>query len=339
MIGGPTIGEWHFDDEDGDRVRYDAMGVPVATVYRSAYEERGAGWYRRPHLPPVMVDEVDIPTAMAVCDRGLAEWAELTAPEPAAERGDEQALIDAHAAGGGAGRGRGRADAGDRDPARHGRRRQRGQERRSEVTDRYDLEILPVCLGLHMAHTGSADPLPSEDKARHVAWLRQRLADWQPTPHAKWERFDETVKTLIMATLDEVDPMPLDVLTPEEQDLVIAAIPLQAGLTRDGERMMSASGSATLTAEEEREAYRFGKVTGIGLDAGKRAIAESKTRRETMTREEAEAKLRALGQSSDMAAALVRNARAVLSQGHTIGLTAESAPKLHAVLSAYVGAK
>ncbi len=167
------------------------------------------------------------------------------------------------------------------------------------MTDRYDLEILPVCLGLHMAHTGSADPMPAEDKARHVAWLRQRLTDWQPA-HAKWERFDEAVKVLIMATLDEVDPMPLDALTPEEQDLVIASIPLQAGLTRDGELAIAAANTA---------------------------------------REEAEAQLGALGQSSDMAAALVRNARAVLSQGHTIGLTAESAPKLHAILSAYVGAK
>lgn len=108
------------------------------------------------------------------------------------------------------------------------------------MTARYDLEILPVSLGLHMAHTGSADPLPAEDKARHVAWLRQRLAEWQPS-HAKWERFDEAVKAIIMATLDEVDPMPLDVLTPDEQDLVIASIPLQTGLTRDGERVIAAA--------------------------------------------------------------------------------------------------
>ena len=168
------------------------------------------------------------------------------------------------------------------------------------MTDRYDLEILPICLGLHMAHTGSSDPLPEEDKASHVAWLRQRLAEWQPTAHAQWGRFDEAVKALIMATLDEVDPMPLDVLTPEEQDLVIAAIPLQTGLTRDGQRVIAAADVA---------------------------------------REEAEAQLRALGQSPDMAAALVRNASAVLPQGHTIGLTAESAPKLHAILSAYAGVK
>ena len=71
------------------------------------------------------------------------------------------------------------------------------------VPERYDLEILPVCLGLHMAHTGSADPLPEEDKARHVAWLRQRLADWQPAP-VWWTRFDDAVKALIEATLAEV---------------------------------------------------------------------------------------------------------------------------------------
>lgn len=68
--------------------------------------------------------------------------------------------------------------------------------------DRYDLDILAVCLALHTSHTGSAEPLPGEEEARYVAWLRQRLAEWQ-TPHPRTQRFDDAVKALVEATLAE----------------------------------------------------------------------------------------------------------------------------------------
>ncbi len=77
--------------------------------------------------------------------------------------------------------------------------------------DRYDLDILAVCLVLHMSHTGSSDQLSGEEEARYVAWLRQRLAEWH-APHPRTQRFDGAVKALVEATLAEIDAA--DELTP-----------------------------------------------------------------------------------------------------------------------------
>lgn len=43
-------GEWHYDTEAGRYHRYDARGQLVAEAYRSAHNERGEGWHRRPYM-------------------------------------------------------------------------------------------------------------------------------------------------------------------------------------------------------------------------------------------------------------------------------------------------
>lgn len=68
------VGPWHYEAATGLYTRHDDRGQCVAQVFRSAHKERGAGWYRHPFAPPIEVDEVDVPTATATCDRGLAPW-------------------------------------------------------------------------------------------------------------------------------------------------------------------------------------------------------------------------------------------------------------------------
>lgn len=71
-----------------------------------------------------------------------------------------------------------------------------------------DLSIftLPeLCQHLHTSLWGAAEPWSAEDRARVVAYLKQRLRDWQPSASFKWALFDEAVRMLIVSTLNEVD--------------------------------------------------------------------------------------------------------------------------------------
>lgn len=62
--------------------------------------------------------------------------------------------------------------------------------------------LLELCLNIHMHHTGASHPLPEYDKDVRV--LVSRLENWQPNLHARSTVFDNAVKELIKATLNEV---------------------------------------------------------------------------------------------------------------------------------------
>lgn len=64
--------------------------------------------------------------------------------------------------------------------------------------------LLDICLDLRMAHNGSADSMPEAETVEALAYLRERLAAWRPSRTAG-ARFDECVRQLVLATIDEVE--------------------------------------------------------------------------------------------------------------------------------------
>lgn len=71
--------------------------------------------------------------------------------------------------------------------------------------DLNDKTLMDICLDLRMAHNGSADPIPAKETAEALAYLRERLAAWRPSPLPSGARFDECVRQLVLATIDEVE--------------------------------------------------------------------------------------------------------------------------------------
>lgn len=61
--------------------------------------------------------------------------------------------------------------------------------------------LLELCLDIHMHHTGASDPLPEYEKDVRV--LVYRLESWQTNPHKQFANFDNAVKELVKATLNE----------------------------------------------------------------------------------------------------------------------------------------
>lgn len=74
-------------------------------------------------------------------------------------------------------------------------------ERRREMQG--GLGLLTICLDLHAASTGSADPLDDETGERYVAILRLALEAWTPSPPFTRE-FDDAARRLIEVTLQEI---------------------------------------------------------------------------------------------------------------------------------------
>ena len=64
--------------------------------------------------------------------------------------------------------------------------------------------LLSACLGLRMAHTGAREPYLPEHAASRIAALKLRLQEWEPSYDPKRAAFDEAVRQLILATLNEV---------------------------------------------------------------------------------------------------------------------------------------
>lgn len=61
--------------------------------------------------------------------------------------------------------------------------------------------LLQICLDLHMAHTGSSDPLLDYVKERYLKILHLANLHWRPSVRHK--EFDNAVRTLILATMRE----------------------------------------------------------------------------------------------------------------------------------------
>lgn len=89
----PRLSVWHYEAVLGQYTRRDERGAACAVVYRSARDERWEGQYLRPYALPVPVDEPSLDEAMAVCDRGLAEWADLEG-EPARPGAEQERPAD-----------------------------------------------------------------------------------------------------------------------------------------------------------------------------------------------------------------------------------------------------
>lgn len=64
-----------------------------------------------------------------------------------------------------------------------------------------EYSLLDVAGELHMSITGASDPLPPDEEAKMIAFLRRRLAEWEPSPWA----YDEAVRRLLVVALEEAE--------------------------------------------------------------------------------------------------------------------------------------
>lgn len=62
------------------------------------------------------------------------------------------------------------------------------------------------CLWLRMAKTGAGDPLSPDAVEAMLQALEARLAAWTPSYSPTVAKFDEAVRQLVIATIDEVAP-------------------------------------------------------------------------------------------------------------------------------------
>lgn len=70
--------------------------------------------------------------------------------------------------------------------------------------ERYEYPSLVACAEmLHEHTTGSTDPLPNVEEARVLEFLNMRLREWQKTRHQEAIFYDEAVRNLVRAAIDE----------------------------------------------------------------------------------------------------------------------------------------
>ena len=62
-------------------------------------------------------------------------------------------------------------------------------------------DLLSICLAMHMHHTGASDPLRDETFDRYRRILNLAIHHWHDPVHSP--QFDECVRNLILATLEE----------------------------------------------------------------------------------------------------------------------------------------
>lgn len=62
--------------------------------------------------------------------------------------------------------------------------------------------LLDICLDLHMANTGSFQDVPTNKYKFLVSILKQSIEEWVDG-NAKYKSFDEAVRNLIKATIEE----------------------------------------------------------------------------------------------------------------------------------------
>lgn len=64
-------------------------------------------------------------------------------------------------------------------------------------------QVLDVALALHGSHTGASDPLAPSDREDAVAFLTERVERWKPSSPARSKRFDDAVREVLKAALEE----------------------------------------------------------------------------------------------------------------------------------------
>jgi hypothetical protein len=69
------------------------------------------------------------------------------------------------------------------------------------IMDQPSRGILTICETLHMSKTGAADPLSEAQVKWYIDFLKNKLEKWVVYPNHL--RYDEAVRALIVATLNE----------------------------------------------------------------------------------------------------------------------------------------
>lgn len=67
--------------------------------------------------------------------------------------------------------------------------------------DQPSRSVLQICETLHMSRTGAADPLSESQVNWYLVFLKNKLDKWVVYPNHL--RYDEAVRALIVATLNE----------------------------------------------------------------------------------------------------------------------------------------
>lgn len=68
------------------------------------------------------------------------------------------------------------------------------------------MKIFEICEQLHMAVTGAGDPIDPDQARTMVEFLEARLMNWRPSLTVDSTHYDDAVRILIRAVLDECDP-------------------------------------------------------------------------------------------------------------------------------------
>jgi hypothetical protein len=78
---------------------------------------------------------------------------------------------------------------------------------REKVSELSSNGVLGICLDVHMANTGSSDPMSKEEYGKAIDALRERLLIWTENPIKSFSAFDDAVKNLITTTILEVSSL------------------------------------------------------------------------------------------------------------------------------------
>ena len=68
----------------------------------------------------------------------------------------------------------------------------------------FKVGLFELCVGITQQASGASDPWPDEDIELVRAYLRERLSQWHPNTGTISSDFDEAVRTLVEAALDQV---------------------------------------------------------------------------------------------------------------------------------------
>ncbi len=71
--------------------------------------------------------------------------------------------------------------------------------------NRYEMSVFLACAELHGHITGTGPRLDAEVTHRLLDWLNERLLCWTTSKPA-YEKYDEAVRSLIVATIQEAVP-------------------------------------------------------------------------------------------------------------------------------------
>ena len=63
--------------------------------------------------------------------------------------------------------------------------------------------LYAICEMLHMSRFGSADPIHPEEVEQLIAYLKKRIEEWTPSGNTSWKRFDDAVKEVVLAAIEE----------------------------------------------------------------------------------------------------------------------------------------